>query len=62
MKKSKKKLSLNKEVVANLDKEDLANIKGGFTYSLSTGYRCKVSKSLDAKNPLECGYKWPQEL
>jgi len=56
MKKSVKKLSLNKEVVVNLDKAGMANLKGGFTYSLSTGARCKLSKSLDAKNLIECGF------
>jgi natural product precursor len=36
-----KKLSLNKETVATLDKSQMMSVKGGFTYSLSTGDRCQ---------------------
>ena len=51
-----KKLTLKKETIVALDKAGMANVKGGFTYSLSGGERCKYSKSLGAKNPEECGF------
>ncbi len=38
-----KKLSLNKETITSLEKNQMANVKGGITYSLSWGERCKKS-------------------
>ncbi|RZJ23682.1 MAG: hypothetical protein EON51_02040 [Acinetobacter sp.] len=46
MKKIEKKLTLNKKTIAHLDDDALANVKGGFTYSLSTGYVCMISQAL----------------
>ncbi|MFN8844566.1 MAG: TIGR04149 family rSAM-modified RiPP [Chryseotalea sp.] len=51
----RKKINLKKETIVSLDSSEMANIKGGLTYSLSTGWRCKLSQSLDAKNNYECG-------
>ncbi|MFN8844565.1 MAG: class I lanthipeptide [Chryseotalea sp.] len=50
-----KKLKLKKETIISLDNLEMANIKGGFTYSLSTGERCQESKALTAKNGYDCG-------
>jgi natural product precursor len=55
MKKLNRKLTLKKETIVSLDKSEMASVKGGFTYSLSTGARCKSSKSAGASNPFECG-------
>lgn len=41
-----KKLTLNKETITSLDKNQMANVKGGFTYSLSTGEACNKSKAM----------------
>ncbi len=41
-----KKLSLNKETLSSLDKSEMMNVKGGFTYSLSTGWRCEKSQRM----------------
>ncbi|TYZ12657.1 rSAM-modified peptide [Hymenobacter lutimineralis] len=46
MKKIQTKLSLNKQTIASLDKQDMATIKGGFTYALSTGQRCQDSRQM----------------
>ncbi|RZJ23681.1 MAG: rSAM-modified peptide [Acinetobacter sp.] len=46
MKKIEKKLSLNKKTIAVLDNKEMANLKGGFTYSLSTGNVCRLSNAL----------------
>jgi natural product precursor len=51
----KKKLELNKEVIANLDKAEMASLKGGFTYTLSLGKKCIYSKSIGAADPYTCG-------
>lgn len=40
------KLSLNKETLSSLDKSEMMNVKGGITYSLSTGWRCQKSKDM----------------
>ncbi|RBL91142.1 class I lanthipeptide [Chitinophaga flava] len=50
-----KKLSLNKFTVASLDESKSAVIKGGFTYSLSLGQRCRESMAAGATSPYECG-------
>ena len=50
-----KKLNLNKETIAALDSKMMSEIKGGFTYSLSTGARCQASKARGASNPYDCG-------
>ncbi|MBC8080743.1 MAG: rSAM-modified peptide [Gorillibacterium sp.] len=55
MKKLTNKLQLSKETLANLDDKQMAAVKGGFTYSLSTG-ACAVSKALGAGNAYACGY------
>jgi natural product precursor len=39
MKKLNIKLSLNKETIAVLNKAEMSSVKGGFTWSLSTGDR-----------------------
>lgn len=57
MKKLETKLVLNKHTVASLNNNEMSSVKGGFTYSLSLGYRCKNSKSLDAATQFECGQK-----
>lgn len=49
------KLQLKKEKIANLTNEQMGEVNGGFTYSLSTGERCKVSKAVGATNPYDCG-------
>ncbi|MFN7337175.1 MAG: class I lanthipeptide [Cyclobacteriaceae bacterium] len=41
-----KKLSLNKETITSLDKNQMMDVKGGFTYSLSTGWRCQKSQKM----------------
>ena len=51
----KSKLKLNKKTVTSLTKTEMDNVKGGFTYSLSLGSRCKNSKSLGAGSQFECG-------
>lgn len=33
----------------------MIEVKGGFTYSLSTGYRCRASKGAGAKSNYDCG-------
>lgn len=50
-----KKLNLNKETIAALDNKTMSEVKGGFTYSLSTGARCNISKKYGADNPYDCG-------
>lgn len=50
-----KKLNLNKETIAALDNKTMSEIKGGFTYSLSTGARCHASKARGARNAYDCG-------
>lgn len=50
-----KKLSLNKETLVSLDKSEMMNVKGGFTYSLSTGKACQKSKAMG-----ECYKEWCQ--
>lgn len=50
-----KKLNLNKETIAALDNKTMSEIKGGFTYSLSTGQRCRASKGLGMDDPYKCG-------
>ena len=50
-----KKLNLNKETIAALDSKTMSEIKGGFTYSLSTGHRCRASKGLGMNDPYKCG-------
>jgi len=49
MKKITKKLSLNKETLATLDNAEMRSIKGGITYSLSTGAVCQSNN-----NPSGC--------
>lgn len=51
MKKITKKLSLNKETLASLDKSQMMGLKGGFTYSLSTGDRCQKSNARTGAGP-----------
>ncbi|GAF05886.1 class I lanthipeptide [Saccharicrinis fermentans] len=57
-----KKLNLNKETIAVLDNSAMSEVKGGFTYSLSTGLRCKVSKAHGGGNPYECGEMLAKEV
>jgi hypothetical protein len=47
--------NLNKSTIAQLNNNDMGQVKGGFTYALSTGALCKQSKALGAGNPYECG-------
>lgn len=51
------KLILNKQTIIKLTETEGSNIKGGFTYSLSLGDRCKLSKQRTADNAFECGRK-----
>jgi natural product precursor len=56
MKKITKKLTLNKETISALDKTQMLSVKGGFTYSLSTGDRCQsvnewLSRCCGGKDP-----------
>ena len=44
MKKPNNKLKLNKETVSTLNDEQMKNVKGGFTYILSGGQRCRSVK------------------
>lgn len=39
------KLSLNKKTISRLSDNELSAIKGGFTYSLSTGQICQESNA-----------------
>ncbi|WP_044201191.1 class I lanthipeptide [Flammeovirga sp. OC4] len=39
-----KKLKLNKEVLSSLDKSEMSQVKGGFTYIVTLGSRCRQSK------------------
>ncbi len=41
-----KKLTLKKETISSLDKEQMMSVKGGFTYGLSTGWRCQKSQAM----------------
>lgn len=52
-----KKLNLNKETIAALDNRTMSEIKGGFTYSLSGGAVCKLSRKSGAQSAYECGLK-----
>ena len=56
MKKLTTKLTLNKTTVAGLDKQEMAAVKGGFTYSLSWGSRCRHSQAEGAGSAYNCGY------
>jgi natural product precursor len=57
MKKLANKLKLNMETLAALDDKEMAALKGGFTYSLSTGSNCQGSRQMSAyTNGYECGY------
>ncbi|MFN6089866.1 MAG: class I lanthipeptide [Cyclobacteriaceae bacterium] len=49
-----KKLSLNKETLSSLDKSEMMNVKGGITYSLSTGWRCEKSKGMGRSYKAHC--------
>lgn len=55
MKKTGKKLSLNKETISALSGEEMSSVKGGFTYSLSLGNRCQNSKELGQSSQFDCG-------
>ncbi|WP_084373308.1 class I lanthipeptide [Reichenbachiella faecimaris] len=46
MKKSNKKLTLNKETVSKLNDEQMEEIKGGYFHILSIGARCQRSRML----------------
>jgi len=51
-----KKLELKKRTVTELSKTQMEKVKGGFTYTLSTGERCKKSKEvLDNGQTCKCG-------
>ena len=52
MKKLNTKLKLSKTTVAALDQEQLATVKGGFTYSLSLGSICRLSQGFDEKRSI----------
>jgi natural product precursor len=56
MKKVVKRLTLNKEAFASLDKSEMINVKGGFTYSLSTGQSCQMSKAQGSAYKETCQY------
>ena len=43
--KMKPKLSLNKTTISRLSDTELSEVKGGFTYSLSTGQICQESRA-----------------
>ncbi|MCH5684292.1 class I lanthipeptide [Niabella sp. W65] len=47
-----KKLALNKIHIADLAAMD--QVRGGFTYALSLGWKCKESKAAGADNLNEC--------
>jgi hypothetical protein len=56
MKKITKKLALNKETISTLDKTEMMSLKGGITYSLSTGARCQKSAAVGGNGPTcKCG-------
>ncbi len=52
--KKPRKLALNKETLRNLTSEDLGNVNGGFTYSLSTGDRCQKSHDFTDGHTCKC--------
>ena len=54
MKKLNKKLTLNKETIASLNDAQMGAVNGGFTYSLSTGARCKKSNGLADTYSCKC--------
>jgi natural product precursor len=56
MKKLTKKLTLNKQTMAALDKSEMQHVKGGFTYSLSTGDSCKMSQEKGDTYKETCQY------
>ncbi len=37
------KLGVNKETMSSLTNEEMNSVKGGFTYALSLGWRCRYS-------------------
>jgi len=41
-----KKLELKKRTVTELSKTQMEKVKGGFTYALTTGERCKKSEKM----------------
>jgi hypothetical protein len=51
----KNKLTLKKETIVALDDAAMSNVKGGFTYSMSMGQTCKVSRQYGAHNAYDCG-------
>jgi len=53
-KKTKKKLSLNKETIRVLSSEELNDVQGGFTYSLSLGDRCQKSAQFTDGTTCKC--------
>lgn len=53
---SNQKLRLKKEIVL-LSNQDQTNVQGGFTYSLSLGYRCRSSKQWGADNLYDCAWE-----
>lgn len=61
MKNRNSKLTLNKETVSALTNNEMSNVKGGFTYGLSLGHRCKNSERLGADSQLDCGVKVEEE-
>ena len=54
MKKLNKKLTLNKETIASLNNEQMGDVKGGFTYALSMGARCRKSNGFGNGNTCKC--------
>jgi len=56
MKKLTKKLSLNKQTMASLDKAEMSQVKGGLTYSLSTGNSCQMSQDMSSTYKEACQY------
>jgi natural product precursor len=55
MQKLTNKLSLNKKTLVSLDDRKMASVKGGFTYSLSTGEVCRHSRIHSSSSAYECG-------
>ena len=52
--KKARKLSLNKETLRTLSVEELGNVNGGITYSLSWGDRCKKSNQFTDGYTCKC--------
>lgn len=60
MKKTKKKLAINRQTLRVLTPVDTSQAEGGFTYSLSTGAVCQKSNAMAGGGyTCQCAYEAP---